>query len=243
MTITAKYKSACRRCGGLIKPGAKIEWDRAAGSTCARCLAGPAESTETAPYHLGGGSGYGCVGWAIGATIRIDATKPGRAGWPEYVTVVRAGQQRVREDGMSFGVGDDSGTLYSAECRAATEAEAAECRGRIEARDAAKNAIVELVALHATLFASGEITPQTGCWPTGREVNCDSRIYSSIGAQSTIRLAADAIWVLRSNGGDGDDWSANNIPGGIARKTATTPELTAQIEALATAAGRWIGSR
>lgn len=55
-------------------------------------------------------------------TAEIGPQPAGDDG-PEYLYVLSASQRYYREDGMSFGVGDEKGYVYSAVCRAATEAE------------------------------------------------------------------------------------------------------------------------
>jgi hypothetical protein len=131
MTITAKYTGRCSVCGGAIHPGDKINWDKETRKTshveCPKQQTQAAQETQStepapAPFKLSEGSGYGGRGWEVGTLVHTNDRQQER-GVPEWVIVVRTGKRYYSEDGMSFGVGDDRGYIYWAECRAATEAE------------------------------------------------------------------------------------------------------------------------
>lgn len=47
MTITARYRSSCRRCHQLITPGTTIEWDR--DTRTSQHVTCPEAAAETAP--------------------------------------------------------------------------------------------------------------------------------------------------------------------------------------------------
>lgn len=109
------------------------EWEKAHPEE--RMPDGPPE-TYTARYHV----------WAQGMTERWKARKATRDtaldeamgtlaedDGPEYLYVLTASRRYYREDGMSFGVGDESGYVYSATCRPATEEEAQPLREQLAA--------------------------------------------------------------------------------------------------------------
>ncbi len=78
---------------------------------------------------------------------RRDANKTARAelaaqfpddDGPRWLMIVTADQRYIREDGMSFGVGDDRGYVYSATARVATDEEAAPLKASRRAGNAAR---------------------------------------------------------------------------------------------------------
>jgi hypothetical protein len=73
-------------------------------------------------YSIGSGSGYGGHEYTVGRVYR-NAQRRIETGEPVYLLCLEARRRYVREDGMSFGVGDESGYLYSAVCREATTEE------------------------------------------------------------------------------------------------------------------------
>jgi len=128
MTITAKFQGTCKKCGGKIAAGEQIEWSKGQGSQHITCPAvsasnGPAKAAPTPAdpnaIKISQGSGYGGREYHPGQVLRH--AKHG------LIIVVSASKRYFREEdeGMSFGVGDESGYIYSATCRPATEAEAA----------------------------------------------------------------------------------------------------------------------
>lgn len=48
MTITAKYAGTCKKCGGHISVGDKIEWERGTGASHCTCPAAPATAKMAA---------------------------------------------------------------------------------------------------------------------------------------------------------------------------------------------------
>jgi len=230
MVIQAKYEGTCRKCGGPIAVGDTIEWEKGRGAAHAEC---PAQ--EEAPYSLGGGSGYGCNGWEVGATMRVNRDNSRYADWPEYVTVVRSGSTYYREDGMSFGVGDESGYCYWAECREATEAEAAPIRDKRERGERAKQAAARLDEIKTMIRTDGD---RPGSYdeqvtPEGRTELDTRNIY---GGGEWLVIGTEYIWCVRNNGSDGDDWSRNNVrtggAGAIGWRIPATTELLAEIDDL-----------
>ncbi|MFA6721586.1 MAG: hypothetical protein WCR92_09255, partial [Candidatus Cloacimonadaceae bacterium] len=159
-----------------------------------------------APYRLSGGSGYGCHGWQVGQTMMVSEDRREK-GWPEFVTVAKAGRRYFREDGMSFGVGDDQGYIYSADCREATPEEIAPVKARIEAAEAVKTAKAEVEAIKKRIKAEGE-RPDGDNIPEGDLIFDTQTIY---GGGDWFVVGPEWIWYVQNNGGDGDDWGENNV--------------------------------
>lgn len=165
-------------------------------------------------FRIGGGQGYGYRELHPGETIRNP-----KADGPQWVTVVDASKQYYREDGMSFGVGDESGYVFSATVRPATPEESAPHEQAEQAR-AYQQALKQRVSALADAFR------QEGERPAAATVEgeklLDTRTIYGGGAHWVI--APDAIWFVQGNGADGDNWAYNNVPGGIAWKMPRTPE-------------------
>lgn len=151
--IGAKYKGTCATTGRRYATGTMIRrtpdgyrWEIADARTD-QAHAAVAQLDPATTVHLGGGSGEGCDGWTLGETLRADlpaghpdptsvwpgARQDDKGAWTGIVTVVTATSEYIREDGWSFGVGDDSGYIYSARARPATPDEAASVLAREEA--------------------------------------------------------------------------------------------------------------
>lgn len=239
MTIKAKYPGTCPTCNGPITPGQNIEWSRGTRprhTTCPPYAAqpAPAPTADSAPYKLHGGSGYGCHGWGAGQTIHIDRSRPNRESWPDYVTVLTSGRRHYREDGMSFGAGEDSGYVYWADCRAATEPEIAPVRARIEARERREIAQRDLEALRREITQTGEY-PQDGSQPVGDRWFDSQDIH---GGGDWWVIGPEWIWHVRNNGMDGDNWAQNNVrtggAGAIGHRVPRTDGLVDRLTALRT---------
>jgi hypothetical protein len=234
MTITAKYPSTCAACGGKIVPGDKIEWEKGQKARHTKCSTGStaqASDATPAPYKIHGGSGYGCHGWESGQIVRSEKHLREK-GYPEFLFVVRASRRYFREEGMSFGVGDESGYTYGAECREASAEESAPLRAEIEARRTARNRQAEIELTFRTIAETGEY-PKEESIPEGEEVavpNSGERLY---GQGSWFVVGPEWIWAVKNNGMDGDDWGRNNVrtggAGAIGHRVARTEELAAKI--------------
>ncbi len=234
MTITAKYPGRCTECGGAIKPGDRIDWDRNTKAT--RHVECP-KKAEEGPYRLSGGSGYGDNGWTVGQVLRNSKMAIDQ-GEPEYLVVVTEGHRYYREDGMSFGVGDEQGYAYWATCREAT---AEEAQSLIEKRQAAErkaNALKVLKETAKEIRTTGE-KPEDKHRPEGETVNIGQgqNIY---GGGEWFVVGQEHIWYVRNNGADGDYWAANNVvtggAGAIGWRVPATDELAEKIRTAAEAA-------
>jgi hypothetical protein len=174
--------------------------------------------------------------------MEMDGLSPETPPEPKYLFVLQASSRYYREDGMSFGVGDESGRVYFATCRAATDEESASLREKEEEAAKAKEkakAFRELeklfegkyVATEQPILLKGEVVPVgEGQTPYGG------------GEWFVIAEDKEWIWHVLNNGGDGDDWSQNNIAtggaGAIGRRVPYSEPLEQQIRDLAPFGGR-----
>lgn len=241
MVIRAKYNGTCGVCGRRIRAGEEIEWSREAGSRHVACDGRAKGGEPAAPaydgptWRISGGSGYGCTGWAVGQVVRAG-DRLRADGAPEWLTVLRATQRYVREDGLSFGVGDERGHVYGATCRAATPEEAAPAIARRAQAEARKVATARIAALARQIREAGTRPEGPNPWPAGERLLDTFNIY---GGGACFVIAADAIWYLQNNGGDGDCWAYNNVrtggAGAIGWQVPLDVELAAELRALAAA--------
>ena len=229
MTITAKYPGRCRVCGGAIRVGETIEWKKgsvAAHLKCPRSPSSPPSSdTPAAPadpaaVKISRGQGYGGQPYTVGQVLFLK--------WTGVYRVIKCGQRYVREDGLSFGVGDDQGYIYSASCVPATAAETAEWQARHDAAEERKQAATDLAAWKRRTTEIGEKPEREVGFPEGERLQDTRTIY---GGGDCIVIAEDKIWYIRNNGADGDDWSRNNVRTGGAGAIGRYIPRTVEVEA------------
>jgi len=187
-----------------------------------------AEKLEAeAPYRIGGGSGYGYEEYHVGQVLKNSPER--YPDYPEFVYVVSCTKKYFREDGLSFGVGDDQGYYFSARCRAATDEESAPVRLRISEREQKKAAEKERSAISEEIKKSGEY-PDGPIFPEGGRVSDRGTIY---GGGDWFVIGPEWIWYVQNNGADGDMWSRNNIrtggAGAIGWRVPFSPELSGRI--------------
>lgn len=115
---------------------------------------------------------------------------------------------------MSFGVGEDSGHLYSAVCREANEDEAAPLRAKIEAERRRRLGRDKRAALAARFRNEGERPAGSFNLSTGGELLEDGRDVRLYGGGSWFVVTPAAVWFVQNNGADGDTWARNNIQTG-----------------------------
>lgn len=131
---------------------------------------------------------------------------------PEWLLVLRARRQYVADDGMSFGVGDEQGYVFTAICRAATPEEAAPAIEKLRAYEAARHHHARLVALFKRVFREGaspaEMVDVCG---TARFLSEDDQRSVIYGGGRWFVIENDRLWAVQNNGHDGDDWSRNNV--------------------------------
>jgi len=154
------------------------------------------------PYRLSGGSGYGYHGWKEGEVVRCT-----REGMPSYLYVGKAGSRYYREEGMSFGVGDESGYTYWALCREATEEEALPLKRREERLERIK-------AIQGRCRAISRQIQEQGVRPEGDNEVTGTRLFDTqnlYGSGDWFVVDGGRVWYCQNNGMDGDDWSRNNV--------------------------------
>ncbi len=234
MTITARYPGRCAKCGQPIRPGQPINWyPQTRQTTHVTCSATKSETTtttqEAAPYHLSGGEGYGYTGWHRGQVVRTPQ-RLREQGYPEWLYVLRTGQRYYREDGMSFGVGDESGYVYSAECREATPEEAAPHIEATRRQAEIKAAKVRVAEIARQIRQFGERPERNEANAQGEQLLGERTIY---GGGEWFVVAEDGVWYVQGNSGDGDDWSASNLPGAIGWRIPLDRALAEELRRLA----------
>ena len=158
---------------------------------------------------------------------------------PMYVESVGVGRF-IRDDAMSFGGDADSGSFHPVVYRRPDPTMHA---GAIASYEAVTNAAVAererikgLRAVRAKIEALGA-RPFTGqSIGRGEVLNVDGKDAMLYGGGSTIQRAADgALWLVKGNTADGDDWSFNDVSGGIGFRIPPSDladELAAEVRAL-----------
>lgn len=198
----------------------------------------PPPTTEPT-YRLSGGEGYGCRGWKEGQIVKVN---PDRYDGHEYLYVVEASSRYISEDGMSFGVGDEEGYHYTAQCRPATDEESAPLRQQIEEREQKKAAEQRRKALAAQIREQGE-KPEGSHSPEGERITDRQTTY---GGGDWFVVGEEHIWYVLNNGADGDDWSRNNVrtggAGAIGWRVPRTQELADELLSIAAIFGEGTGA-
>jgi hypothetical protein len=158
------------------------------------------------------GEGYGGSPFLTGQVLRNPRNKE------QILFVITPKQRYFREDGMSFGVGDESGYIYSAQCRLATDDEAAPILQREaapilqrESEKAAKQTAEARRTSIAEQIIAANLTPDKLITLNGEKIMDRQTIY---GGGDWFVIESSAIWYVRNNGADGDNWSNNNIQTG-----------------------------
>ncbi len=184
--------------------------------------------TNKDTYHLSGGSGYGCYGWTKGQIVKSNQQQLEK-GFPEFLFVLSSSKQYYKYDGLSFGVGDDSGYIYLATCRKATDEESLQLRKSIEKENKIKIAKLELNKIKNYIKNNGEF-PNGNFSPNGK-ILCDT--FNIYGSGDKFIIDDLYIWYIQNNGMDGDNWSNNNIKtggaGAIGFRIVKTTELENQL--------------
>lgn len=194
------------------------------------------------------GSGYGAESIAIGELIyraveRNKVSLADHGGEALWYMITECDSTYYREDGMSFGVGDDSGRIYHYAARPATEAEYAEAeaeRLEREARREAKAMVTAALRDPALFGRSGGEYPSRNAdgsmlWLQGEEVVIHPNDLHGGGDWFVIDADGSYLWYVQNNGADGDDWSRDNVStggaGAIGFRYQRTPERDLIIEA------------
>lgn len=238
--MTSRFDGKCVECGLGITAGEEIFYLRGKGAWHVDCTAAKKEAAqeeetqaqeETSTWNIGRGSGYGGRPYSEGSVVRAPKYIV-EDGGPTFLYVVRAHERYFRYDGMSFGVGDDSGYYYGANCREATAEETApllERERKAAEKRAAKN---ELEKVIAEIMETGE-RPEGMDSPEG-EILLDT--FNIYGGGERLIVEPEYIWYVRNNGMDGDNWGLNNIQtsgaGAIGWRVPHTEALAKRLAAL-----------
>lgn len=208
MTITARYPGTCTVCGRPIGVGDQIEWTRGEKPRHTKCSAAvaqvPAGSAIPASIRISQGSGYGNQPYEVGQIVRQRESGT-------VLTVLRATQHYIREDGLSFGVGADHGYIYRAECRLATSDEVATFEAREKSARKKAEAYEFLRALVARPTEYGGIYVEGEHSPEGETLMFPGFGDQLYGGGAWVIVTDDSLWIVRNNGHDGDNWSRNNV--------------------------------
>jgi len=176
-------------------------------------------------FRIGGGQGYGWREMHPGETMR----NPRDAG-PKYITIISASKKYFRDDGMSFGVGDEQGYVFSAIAREATEEESAPLRTKEAASAEKKRAKKALQGIAAEIQKDGE-RPDGSNVTGGTHYSDTQNIY---GGGEWFTIGDEYIWYVKNNGMDGDNWSSNNVStggaGGIGWRVPFDEKLAERIK-------------
>jgi hypothetical protein len=171
-------------------------------------------------FTLSRGSGYGGKPFQPNTLVQNSKSNIDK-GEPEWLYVLKTSQRHFREDGLSFGVGDDSGYVYIAECRAATPEEIAPVAQAKELRQKEQEQKVQAEKdLHQVVedIQHGELPPRnpdgTGLVPRGQVLDISGKNHQMYGGGDWFVIGSDYIWYVKNNGADGDSWDANNVSTG-----------------------------
>ena len=229
--MTARFNGQCSVCGERIRAGETIEYDRAQGGArhpdCTPFVA-PADT-----IWISIGQGYGGQPFHVGQILanpyhgKPITTSPlytdeeraqlAQQGEPEYLYVLHASKRYFRDDGMSFGVGDEEGYVYSACCRPATEEEASPLRATEQRANERHTMRARVEAIRHRIETDGEY-PRPAVYPLEARVLFNTRNIYGGGARFVV--APGEVWFCAGNGGDGDNWSENNLGSEIAHRLA-----------------------
>jgi len=186
----------------------------------------PSKGQESDLRVVSRGEGYGGRPFKAGNVFR-DPKDP-----QKILCVVSASERYFRDDGLSFGVGDDQGYIYSARCREATEDEARPLYEREEKQASIKAATERWAAIKTEITQQGEV-PDGDNHPEGELFGKGPDI---VGGGDWFVVGPKFIWYVRNNGMDGDDWSANNVKTGGAGargwRIPHTADLAEEIQTL-----------
>lgn len=230
--MEARFRGSCAICGRSIRAGETIHYHNKAAEhlACAEQAAAGEAAVAASGAQLVEYSDH--VQPIEGKPVREPYQRPGQAE-RRWVVPLQIRSRYIREDGLSFGLDQDSGTLYSVKARLATADEIAAEEQRLSDERARYHAARERKArldrLHDKILREGE--RPAGADPSGTDLTPGARYDDD---RYYLDREAGLVWVEVYNGRDGDSWANNNARGGasIAACMAVTPELLAEVEAL-----------
>lgn len=132
------------------------------------------------------------------------------------LTVLEVKSRYYPEDGLSFGLSDDRGwmhTIYAGppQPQDAANFESKEAKAR-RLRDLKLKASKRRDEIEKYITSHGE-APKLSHYPVGVTLCTTGERSIPYGGGTWFLVEPDAIWFIRNNGADGDDWSWNNLPG------------------------------
>ena len=174
-----------------------------------------------ADYVISVGEGYGGRPFRKGEVIRNSKNNIAK-GKPVYLYVIKTKETYYREDGMSLGVGDESGYVYTAYCREATEKEVEPLKEKEKDKLSKSSALRELEKISMVLIRNGRLPSNAS--PQGK-------VYYTSGSEKLLLYGGGSwfiigsggrVWFVINNSADGDNWANTNIgspgfPGAIGR--------------------------
>lgn len=139
-----------------------------------------------------------------------------RHGW---LTVVGAKESYVAEEGMSFGVGDEEGYIYTAYCRRSTENEINRGLHKKVLREALERNDTEVFRLGRKIIINSDL-PKPGSEeaagqpmhdPQGKEyLSTEGKVPPGTSEKFVIERGGKTVWFVKENHLDGDNWAVNN---------------------------------
>lgn len=249
--MNARYDGRCIKCRLKINRGDAIFYDREKGAYHVDCeevqkaarekaARELAELREKAPWSVHASSAMGGIEFRQGDVLRAPESIT-EAGGPQYLVVVKATAEYVKEDGFSFGVGAESGYLYDADCREATAEEAAPVIER-ERKDAERReALKSLDEIKAKIRKEGVLPEGKNDPDSPEEARRMFNTENAYGGGDWIVVGPEHIWYVRNNGSDGASWEQNNVAtggaGAIGWRVDYSPELAGELERIEGVAG------
>ncbi len=167
---------------------------------------------------------------AVGQTFKDRKTG-------EFMTVVDVKSVFYREDGLSFGLPDDTGWMHTITAKPSEDETAIQGIRDREQRELtvaqARNRRKDLVKLFRD---RGDFpTTQTDIRNEDRLV-VSGRNSIAYGGGDWFVITPSHIWFVQNNGGDGDNWGANNIvtggAGAMGWRMPRTDELAQELQQL-----------
>ena len=121
---------------------------------------------------------------------------------------------------MSFGVGEDSGYIYSAKVRAPTLEETASFEKKKAESELKRSQDRRVTSIGKNIMDKGERPVMEGdrIKLEGRTI-LDTRTIYGGGSHFVVEPDNKTVWFVRNNGADGDNWAWSNVsPSGIGWK-------------------------
>ncbi|GIW06342.1 MAG: hypothetical protein KatS3mg060_1147 [Dehalococcoidia bacterium] len=216
----ARYNGQCAVTGRSYGPGTSIVQTANGWAIDDAETARVQHLAQTAPIRFSIGEGYGGRLHRPGEVIRARWRAADGTEQSGIVVVLGAAAQYYRHDGMSFGVGDESGYVYTTYARPATDEEAAPLLQREARARARRDAVRRLEQLAIDALRHGDRPAAPATHPAGREL-CHSEYAARLGNYWIIPAdEPGVVYYVHHNGLDGDDWSVNNLPGAILVRVA-----------------------